>query len=314
MVEPSQSLFRALIGDGRPLLLLTALSLAIAGGGALFLSCTGEFLPHDVEFLGIQPSALCALNECRIVHFMIHDRASFGAVLLSLCTIYAWMALFPLKDGETWCWWLLLTSFVTGFGSFLCYLGYGYLDTWHGWSTLMLLPVAWAALGLTRRACSTKFTLEPGWIPSSWMTMEGIGRLIWIASALGLVGAGAMIMLIGMTEVFVPSDLAFIGYSREQLQNINPRLIPLIAHDRAGFGGGVFTTGLLLLGIIWKAKPSVHVWQVIVTAAAAGFSVGVGVHYPIGYVDTFHLLPAWLGAAGFVIGAALSKKVYFQQP
>jgi hypothetical protein len=119
-------------------------------------------------------------------------------------------------------------------------------------------------------------------------------------------------MVIGMTEVFVPSDLAFIGYKREDLMSINPRLIPLIAHDRAGFGGGVFTTGLLLLGVIWKSKPSIHVWQAVVTAAAAGFSVGVGVHYPIGYVDAFHLLPAWMGAAGFVIGALLSKKMYFQ--
>lgn len=314
MPAPTPSFFRALIGDGRSLLLLTALSLAFAGGGALFLSCTGAFLPHDVAFLGMQPSALCALNECQIVHFMIHDRASFGAVLLSLATIYAWMALFPLKDGETWCWWLLVTSFITGFGSFLCYLGYGYLDSWHGWSTLLLLPVAFAAVVMTRRLCNAEMNLAPGWSPGSWFTPAGIGRMIWLVSALGLVGAGATIMIVGMTEVFVPSDLAFIGYTREQLQKINPRLIPLIAHDRAGFGGGVFTTGLLLLGIIWKARPSVHAWQVIVTAAAAGFSVGVGVHYPIGYVDTFHLLPAWLGAAGFVTGAVLSKKRYFAGP
>jgi hypothetical protein len=119
-------------------------------------------------------------------------------------------------------------------------------------------------------------------------------------------------MVIGMTEVFVTSDLAFIGYNREELMSINPRLIPLIAHDRAGFGGGVLTTGLILLGVIWKSRPSTHVWQAVVTATAAGFSVGVGVHYPIGYVDTLHLLPAWLGAAGFVIGALLSKKMYFQ--
>ena len=42
------------------------------------------------------PATLCGLNECRIVHFMIHDRASFGAVLISLATLYTWLALFPL--------------------------------------------------------------------------------------------------------------------------------------------------------------------------------------------------------------------------
>lgn len=311
MSRDEQSFFRAVCGDGRPLLLLTAAVLAMSGGGALFLSCTGDFLPHDVAFLGMQPKALCELNECRIVHFMIHDRASFGAVLISLGVLYAWLALFPIKRGESWAWWLLLASFITGFGSFLCYLGYGYLDTWHGWATLMLLPVAIATLVRTRRLCPGGLNLAPGWKPESWTSREGVGRLIWICSSLGLIGAGATIAIVGMTAVFVPSDLEFIGYTRDQLHNINPHLIPLIAHDRAGFGGGVLTTGILMLGIVWKTRPAVHVWQAVAAAAFAGFSVGVGVHYPIGYVDTLHLFPAWLGAAGFAIGAILSKRRYF---
>lgn len=310
-MEPGQSFLGAITGDGRPLLLLTAGALAFAGGVALFLSCTGEFLPHDVAFLGMQPSALCGLNECRVVHFMIHDRASFGAVLISLAALYAWLALFPIQQGESWAWWLLLTSFITGFGSFLCYLGYGYLDLWHAWATLLLLPVAVAALVLTRRRCPGGVNAAPGWKPENWMSREGIGRLVWIGSSLGLIGAGMTIMFVGMTEVFVPSDLAFVGYTREELHAINPRLVPLIAHDRAGFGGGVLTTGILLLGIIWKAPPSVHAWQVVVVSAFAGFSVAVGVHYPIGYTDTLHLLPAWAGAAGFLTGAILSKRRYF---
>lgn len=278
----------------------------------MFLACTGDFLPHDVAFLGMQPEALCALNECRIVHFMIHDRASFGAVLVSLAVLYAWLAMFPLAEGRGWAWWLLLISFVTGFGSFLCYLGYGYLDTWHGWATMLLLPVSLGAVIRIRHFCQEPPTLAPGWSPVSWYSREGVGRLIWIASSLGLIGAGAVIMIVGMTAVFVPSDLAFIGYTREELHAINVRLIPLIAHDRAGFGGGVFTTGVLLLGIVWKTPPSIHAWQAIVTAAVAGFSVAVGVHYPIGYVDTLHLLPAWAGALGFAVGAVLLKGRYFQ--
>ena len=64
-------------------------------------------------------------------------------------------------------------------------------------------------------------------------------------AALGLIGAGFTIQAIGMTRVFVPTDLTFMGLDRGQLDSINPRLIPLIAHDRAGFGGGVATAGLL---------------------------------------------------------------------
>ena len=33
---------------------------------------------------------------------------------------------------------------LTGFGSFLPFLGYGYLDQWHLWATLFLLSQIWA--------------------------------------------------------------------------------------------------------------------------------------------------------------------------
>ena len=308
----SRSFFGELLGDGRPLLMLMAGALAFSGGGALFLSITGHFLPHDVDFLGMEPTALCALNQCRIVHFMIHDRASFGAVLLSLAVLYAWLALFPLKEGEAWAWWTVVVTCLTGFGSFLCYLGYGYLDSWHAWATLLLLPVTAGGIWWTKQLCRGALDFTPGWKPAIWQSRDGLGRLIWMTTCLGLVGAGGTIMLVGMSDVFVPSDLEFIGYTRDQLHAINPRLIPLIAHDRAGFGGGVFTTGLLLTTILWKATPSRHVWQAVTLSGSIGFAVAVGVHYPIGYMDTLHLLPAWLGAAGFGIGAGLCRRRYLQ--
>ena len=310
MNEAPDSLFRTLAGDGRPLVLLMAGALAFSGGGALFLAMTGDFLPHDIAFLGMQPEALCALNECRIVHFMIHDRASFGAVLVSLSVLYTWLALFPLRRGESWAWWTLTVSCLTGFASFLCYLGYGYLDTWHGLATLLLLPVALGAIHLTKSQCRSPLDFNAGGSPWNWRSYAGLGRLIWLVSCLGLIGAGATIMLVGMTEVFVPSDLSFLGYTRDELHAINPRLIPLIAHDRAGFGGGVFTTGFLLLTIVWKAAPSRSVWQAITLASAIGFAVGVGVHYPMGYMDFGHLFPAWLGAIGMMTGAALTHRTY----
>jgi hypothetical protein len=231
-------------------------------------------------------------------------------VLISLATLYTWLALFPLKDGEAWAWWALVMTCLTGFGSFLCYLGYGYLDTWHGWATLLLLPVAIFGIWLTRRLVIKPLDLSSGWQPKRWSRRMLIGRALWMGSVLGLIGAGATIMLVGMTEVFVPSDLAFIGYTRDELNAINPRLIPLIAHDRAGFGGGVFSTGLLLACILWKARPSRHVWQALTLAGAVGFVVAVGVHYPIGYLDTLHLLPAWLGLVAFGAGSLLCRRFY----
>src|SRR5471032_2588785 len=102
--------FEALIGDGRPLLLFTGLVLALAGGFTLFQSITGEFLPQDVAYLGMTARDLCGLDQCRIVHFMFHDRVSFGGSLIALGSLYLWMAEFPLRQRLPWAWWLFLIS------------------------------------------------------------------------------------------------------------------------------------------------------------------------------------------------------------
>src|SRR5262249_24880040 len=126
------SLSRLLVVDGRPLLAVCGFVLLLAGVFALFVAVRGEFLPHDVAFLGITPRVLCAVHECRIVHFMIHDRVAFGGALGALGAVYLWLVASPLGRGEKWAWELLAASGVVGFASFLAYLGYGYLDTWHG--------------------------------------------------------------------------------------------------------------------------------------------------------------------------------------
>src|SRR5262245_59545039 len=123
------------------LLLFTGLCLALFGGFAFFLASTGHFLPHDIQFLGMTSDELCRINQCRIVHFMIHDRVAFGGALIAIGAVYMWLAEFPLRRGEAWAWWTLLASGACGFSSFLAYLGYGYLDSWHGAGTLFLLPL-----------------------------------------------------------------------------------------------------------------------------------------------------------------------------
>jgi hypothetical protein len=69
----------------------------------------------------MSPTDLCQINECRIVHFMIHDRVSFGGSLITIAILYLWLAEFPLREGEPWAWWTLLVSGIVGFGSFLAY-------------------------------------------------------------------------------------------------------------------------------------------------------------------------------------------------
>jgi len=241
---------------------------------------------------------LCAIQQCRIVHFMFHDRVAFGGVLIALGVLYAWLAEFPLRDGEAWAWWAFVVSGACGFASFLTYVGYGYLDTWHGVATLLLLPCF--AVGLARsRSLVAASANRP-------RTRGGLGRMLLLATGLGLVGAGLTICIVGTTSVFVPQDLVYIGLSAPDVRAINPRLVPLIAHDRAGFGGALLTCGVAWLFCVWYGRPSRSLWQALLAAGTVGFACAIGIHWLVGYLDLFHLAPALLGAAVFAVAIALS--------
>ena len=214
-----------LIGDGRPLLSLTGIMLILFGLFAFFLGVTKHFLPHDVAYLGMTPQQLCAINECRIVHFMIHDRISFAGVLVAIGTIYLWLAAFPLRHGEPWAWWAFALSGVIGFGSFLLYIGFGYLDTWHGIATLGMLPIFLVGmirsyLGIQRPAIIGSL-LRPG-VAIDWKSNQGRGRILLILAAACIAAGGFTIMMIGTTTVFVPQDLTFMNMTVDELRAVNP--------------------------------------------------------------------------------------------
>src|SRR5947207_10660768 len=96
-VEYRRGFFEALVGDGRPLLKLTAISLIGSGLFAFFLAATGHFLPHDIAFLGMTAEELYSVAHGRLVHFMMHDRVSFGGAIFGVGILYLWLAEFPLR-------------------------------------------------------------------------------------------------------------------------------------------------------------------------------------------------------------------------
>src|SRR5262249_11802830 len=157
-------------------------------------------------YLGMSASQLCALDDCRILHFMIHDRISFGGVLVAIGVVYLWLVRVPLARMESWSWWTLACSGLAGFLSFLSFLWYGSRDPWQGAPTLLLLPVFVAGLVHARRWRRQR--VEPAAL--DMRSAAGVGRSLLLLSSIGISVAGLTIMTVGMTTVFVPQDLEFM--------------------------------------------------------------------------------------------------------
>jgi len=302
--DENRGLFATAIADGRPLLMLASILLVASGAFAIVQAATGHLLPHDAVYLGMTAADLCALHGCRILHFMIHDRVSFGGVLVAVSVVYAWLTLFPLRRGESWAWWTLALSGTAGFLSFLAYLGYGYLDTWQGAAKLTLLPSF--AAGLIRARALRRVRIEPRRL--DLRSAGGIGSALLLLASAGITIAGLVIMTVGMTTVFVPQDLEFIGETSAAIGAINPHLLPLIAHDRAGFGGALVSFGVAMCGCLRYARPSRSLWQAMSIAGTAGFSTAIGVHPAIGYLNVTHVGPAVLGGLVFAAGLVLASR------
>lgn len=235
----------------------------------------------------------------RLVDFMVHDRVSWGATLIAIGVLYVWLIEFPLAARQVWAWWAIFLTGAIGFASFASYLAVGYLDTWHGIGTLCLLPVFWLGVATTRpRPLAWSITLRPAW----WGPPRAIvGRVLVVASGCGLVLAGATILTIGMTSTFVESDLQFIGVNRATLDSVSGRLVPLVAHDRVGFAGGVIVGGLLVATVAWWGRGKAA-RQAIALAGLVAYGATLAVHIAVGYTNLLHLAPLLVGAVAMITG------------
>lgn len=295
------------VGDGRPMLFALAGALVFAGGFAIFLAATGQLLPHDTAYLGMDADELCEIASCRIVDFMVHDRAAFGGTLVGVGVLYTWLVAFPLSRGESWAWWTMVVSGILGFLTFLAYLGYGYLDTWHGIGTVPMLAVF--VLGMAR----SRSVVDPAGParlaePGEWFrerSVRSLGRLVLLVGAVATVGGGLAILRVGIGDTFVPEDLEFIGMDAAALNRLNPRLVPLLAHDRAGFGGGVLTMGLTTALCLWRAGFERSLRQTVGLAGGISLGAALIVHGAVAYTDLWHLAPALVAAACLIVGLGL---------
>src|SRR5919198_3709842 len=128
--------------------------------------------------------------------------------------------------------------------------------------------------------------------------------------------SGIVIAGLGVTRVFVFSDLAFLQTSAAVLSQANAHLLPLIAHDRAGFGGALASDGVaVLLMALWGFRRGERwVWWTLLLAGLVGLAGGVYAHVSVGYLEFGHLLPLFVSAAVFATALAFSFAFLLRRP
>jgi hypothetical protein len=272
---------------------------------ALAIAATRVVLPYDESFVSMARAELEALNP-RLLPFMAHDRVALAGTMVAIGILYLGLSLFGVRRGLHWARQTVFVSAFTGFASFFLFLGFGYLDPFHAFVTAVLLQLL--LLGVHARLGLYRPTAAPE-LRGGWRWRWGLwGQFLLIGHGAALLAAGLAISAIGVTQVFVREDLEFMQTTAEALRAANPRLVPLVAHDRATFGGMLLSSGwAFLLPSLWGFRNgSPWLWWTFLAAGLSAYAAAIGVHYAVGYTDLDHLIPAFSGLALFLLGLGLS--------
>ncbi|CAM3956267.1 hypothetical protein COLU111180_16545 [Cohnella lubricantis] len=282
---------------------LLGIGMMIGGFLAFIIAASTVLLPYDEDFLGMTRAQLKTFNG-HLLHFMSHDRITLAGTMVSTGVLYYQLAKHGMRCGLHWARTAVAASCIAGFPSFFLYLGYGFFDPLHAAAAIILLPMF--LLSMRRnpdRPYRGLVTLinDRIWRRAMW------GQLCFITLGIALAVGGVTIAGFGVTRVFVPTDLAYMQVTTGELDAFNPRLIPLIAHDRAGFGGALFADAIvLLITALWGIQLGQSwLWRTLLLGGAPAFFSALSVHFDIGYTDVVHLLPAWIALALYIAGLIL---------
>jgi hypothetical protein len=285
--------------------MLMGAGMLVGGVLAFVIAATKVVLPYDESFLGRRREALPSINP-HLLDFMAHDRISLAGVMIAIGLLYVVFSVFGIRSGLHWAKQTVLISAFTGFLTFFSFLGFGYLDPFHAFVTLALLQLlllgVYARLGTYTPHVRPDARGNRAWQLGLW------GQLLLVFHGFALLGAGAAISVIGVTHVFVHEDLEFMRTTADALTAADPRLVPLVAHDRATLGGMLLAAGwMFLLPALWGfRRGSRWLWWSSLGAGVIAYTAALGVHYAVGYLSVKHLFPAFGGLALMLVGLMLS--------
>lgn len=284
---------------------LFGLSILIGGIIALYFAFTSVILPYDESFIGLTRATIFQVNPL-IISFMSHDRMALAGTMISAGILYIQLALHGIKNNMHWARIAFHSAAIVGFIGIFLFIGFGYFDWLHGLFWLILLPIYYFSFKEGKAITGFPFSSH-GKNDRVWQ--YGLfGQLLFILLGFLIVVGGIVISTIGVSKVFVSTDLSFLCMSPQMLDNISNNLIPVIAHDRAGFGSALISVGLLVLMIsLWGFRKGERwIWNTLCLGALPAFIAGIGTHIYIGYTTFIHLLPVYFLIILYLLGLVLS--------
>ncbi len=285
--------------------LLMGLSMLVGGVMAMLIAATRVVMPYDESMAGLTRQQLAEASD-RLLPFMTHDRVTLAGTMLAIGILYTALACRGIRRGVHWAYVTIALSALAGFLSFFAFLGFGYFDPFHAFVTAILFQfltlTIHASLPERQPAAPPDLWNDWRWRASQW------GQLLFVIHGAALIVAGVTILIIGMTTVFVPEDLEFMNLCAADLVDAHPQLVPLVAHDRATFGGMLIACGVAtLLPAMWGfQRGQAWLWGALMLAGNIAYCSTIAVHWVVGYHSLKHLLPAYGGLAWLWAGGVAS--------
>lgn len=286
--------------------LLMGVAMFLGGVMAVVIASTRVVLPYDESLCGLTRAQMVTLNP-RLIPFMAHDRVSLAGAMLSIGIFYSALAWSGIRRGLHWAHVTVIASTVVGFLSFFSFLGFGYFDPFHAFVTAILTQFMLLCLVMQPspvQPAVAEWRESDAWRRGQW------GQLLFIILGVGLSGAGIVMTIIGCTQVFVATDLAFMRTTTAQFALSYERLVPLVAHDRATLGGMLIANGITVwLSAQWGFRAgTAWLWRALAWGGNLAFGCAVAVHVVVGYGSPLHLAPAMLGWVLWNVALGLTRE------
>ena len=275
-----------------------------AGVGAAVITLGPLLLWYDRDYLGLTRQGLDHIDH-NLVHFLQHDRLTMAGTMVAIGVLYTGLAWGGIRRGWLWARDAYLISGAVGFPTLFYFLSTGFVEPLHTAVAVVLFPLF--LLAVWRSPATPRWTIRPDG-PERLRKRALTGQLLMIVTGIGLLAGGIAVSIVGLTGVFVPSDLEFLDTDTAHLKAANPHLISFVAHDRAGFGGALISAAIaiILLSLWGWRRGEAWVWWTLLLAAIAGFAPTLVIHYRIHYTDPSHLAPVYVGVVLTATALALA--------